>query len=697
MDKLNLQQKTRTARNKFAEAVSRGNGTGSLAVPPSTLAINDDASTTGVNEGFPGQSAARDFAVPEREPVPQPRIEPPTSLQSSVDAGKRVPVPPPKDVRTPKKHGTSSPLTPQRARSTSAPQRPQRGSPQQQTSPYSRPSPGVRQASIGIRRMPSSVSLNQYAQATNPSSQRLSQPLDTLEEGRELGRTPSKASESTLTQPEPSRLRKVKSAIQTRVPFWNSPSVKDKEKSLEASNPPAQGPADEGMNYTSDMVDVLDTLDPEVATLTSLTNLQNSLFVPNLPFFNRRPTYNLRRAPSETASIEEINRILGPAHAAQAENELQTPPRLQRTETEGTTTTLATIDSQLSESRYAVLPHGTSLEGWSKEDKAEVNDHVRHMLHSKRSKFKRSMRGFGQYVRRPLGFLVTLYATLITLFGLAWVLFLIGWINVGGRQIYVVHVIDSVLVALFAIVGDGLAPFRAIDTYHMIYIAHYHHYTWSRRKKDMLPALHDQNDLPSTNAPITGPRATDPEDPEKQWEFTVLTPKQQQKLEHHQEKFCKSHSFYKPHETETHHAFPLRLLVAIVVLLDCHSLLQISLGATTWGIYYKHRHFAITTVILICSITCNATAGLLIWLGDRRTRKTDVLERMNRQELTDEAIKKVEKKKERESESEGDELTKNERKGRLSLDMIRKKTQGSSSGRSGKSAEPQPTAQNPYP
>lgn len=442
---------------------------------------------------------------------------------------------------------------------------------------------------------------------------------------------------------------------------------------------------------------MLTCLDPEVATLTSLTNLQNSLFVPNLPFFNRRPTYNLRRAPSEAASLEEINRILGPVHAAQAEADLQVPPRLQRTETGGTLATLATIDSQLSESRYAVLPHGTSLEGWSKQDKAEVNDHVRHMLHSKRSKFKRTMRGFGQYVRRPLGFLVTLYATLITLFGLAWVLFLIGWINVGGQQIYVVHIIDSVLVALFAIVGDGLAPFRAIDTYHMIYIAHYHHYTWSRRKKDMLPALHDQNDLPSSNAPIAGPRKTDPEDPEKQWEFTVLTPKQQEKLEHHQEKFCKSHSFYKPHETETHYAFPLRFLVAIVVLLDCHSLLQISLGATTWGIYYKDRPFAITTVILICSITCNATAGLLIWLGDKRTRKTDVLERMNRQELTEEAIHKVEKKKERESESEGDEFTKNERKGRMSLDMIGKKTQGSDSVKSGKRSEPQPTAQNPYP
>ncbi|KAJ4324921.1 hypothetical protein N0V94_000975 [Neodidymelliopsis sp. IMI 364377] len=698
MDKLKIQQKSRTARNRLAEAVSRGNGTGSLAVPPSTLAINDNASTTGVNEGFPGQSAARDFAVPARVPVPQPTIEPPTSLQSSVDAGKRVPVPapPPKDgIRTSKTRGTSSPSTPQRTRSNSAPHRglnQHRGSPQQQ---YSRPSPGVRQASIGIRRMPSSVSLNQYAQAANPSSQRLSQPLDTLEEGRELGRTPSKSTDSTLTQPEPSRLRKVKSAIQTKVPFWGSPSRRENEKSPEPYSSSDAPQTDAPMDYTSDMVDVLDTIDPEVATLTSLTNLQNSLFVPNLPFFNRRPTYNLRRAPSETQSLEEINRILGPAHAAQAEAEPQSPPRLQRTETEGTTATLATIDSQLSESRYAVLPHGTSLEGWSKHDKAEVNDHVRHMLHSKRSKFKRTMRGFGQYVKRPLGFLVTLYATLITLFGLAWVLFLIGWINVGGQQIYVVHIIDSVLVALFAIVGDGLAPFRAIDTYHMIYIAHYHHYTWSRRKKDLLPELHDQNDLPSRNAPITEPRTTDPEDPERQWEFTVLTPKQQEKLEHHQEKFCKSHSFYKPHETETHYAFPLRLLVAIVVLLDCHSLLQISLGATTWGIYYKDRPFAITTVILICSITCNATAGLLIWLGDKRTRKTDVLERMNRQELTEEAIQKVEeKKKERESESEGDELTKNERKGRMSLDMIRKKTQGSSSEKT--RTGPQPTAQNPY-
>jgi hypothetical protein len=150
--------------------------------------------------------------------------------------------------------------------------------------------------------------------------------------------------------------------------------------------------------WTSAATLKLTRTDPEVATLTSLTNVQNSLFIPNLPFLNRRPTYNLRRRPSATESLEDINRILGPLRTAQEAE--QAGPRLRRTDTEGTTATLATIDSQLSESRYAVLPHGASLDGWTKQDKAEVNDHVRHMLHSKRSKFKRTMRGFGQYVKR---------------------------------------------------------------------------------------------------------------------------------------------------------------------------------------------------------------------------------------------------------------------------------------------------------
>lgn len=58
------------------------------------------------------------------------------------------------------------------------------------------------------------------------------------------------------------------------------------------------------------------------------------------------------------------------------------------------------MSSILEGPRYAILPEGHELEAWTREDFMELNDHVRHMLHSRRSKFKRAMKGFGQYVRK---------------------------------------------------------------------------------------------------------------------------------------------------------------------------------------------------------------------------------------------------------------------------------------------------------
>jgi hypothetical protein len=93
MDKLKV--KARTARNRVAESASRGEGSGSLLAPHSTLPPNDNASTAAVNEGYVG-TAARDFAVSSSAPAPPPAVEPPTSLQSSVDAGIPVPAPSPR-------------------------------------------------------------------------------------------------------------------------------------------------------------------------------------------------------------------------------------------------------------------------------------------------------------------------------------------------------------------------------------------------------------------------------------------------------------------------------------------------------------------------------------------------------------------------------------------------------------------------
>lgn len=173
------------------------------------------------------------------------------------------------------------------------------------------------------------------------------------------------------------------------------------------------------------------------------------------------------------------------------------------------------------------------------------------------------------------------------------------------------------------------------------------------RKRLLLPDLRDHNDLP-TQAVLpdleAGHDTASIPSLDPQEEFSVLSPQQQEKLTYHQTKYAKSHTFYRPHETNTHFAFPLKLLVAITVLLDLHSCLQISLGACTWGIPSDQRPFALTTVILCCSITANASAGLLIWIGDRRTRKKDVIERMSRQELTEEAMQKVKRDNEKEAE-----------------------------------------------
>ncbi|KAJ5908383.1 hypothetical protein N7495_001065 [Penicillium taxi] len=410
------------------------------------------------------------------------------------------------------------------------------------------------------------------------------------------------------------------------------------------SGPPVALTAQNGQpsnEIGSHVVDVLDVIDPEVSALSTLNNVQNSLFVPNLGnWINRMPTYALTRPQSD----EEQGSSTDEGEAGREDNrpELQERPALDQRLSNISSLSQVVTDGP----RYAVLPDGQELQGWTREELAELNDHVRHMLHSRRSKFKRTMRGFGKYVRKPLGFLVTLYATLITLFGLAWVLFLIGWINVAGKQSYLINVIDNVLVALFAIMGDGLAPFRAVDTYHMAYIAHYSFKTWKIRQSRQLPDLKDKNDIPEQRVDGDDDIEVEKEIAGEEFEYSVLSPEEQSKLQHHQAKFAKSHTFYKPHETFTHHAFPLRMLVAIVVILDCHSLLQMALGACTWSMEPpKYRPFALTTVILCCSITCNITGGILIMIGDRMARKTDVVERIARQQLTAEAMHKMEKRK----------------------------------------------------
>ncbi|KXJ87676.1 hypothetical protein Micbo1qcDRAFT_151662 [Microdochium bolleyi] len=402
-----------------------------------------------------------------------------------------------------------------------------------------------------------------------------------------------------------------------------------------------------GGDYGADIVDMLDVIDPEVSTMSSITNVQNSLFVPSLGrFVNRRPTFNLTPYPrgpdspvggdddSESSPIEDLskkferedrNNIVKHKKTPSADKELPPLPRA-----------IERIPSVLTDTHFAVRPSDTSLAHWSDQDLADLNDHVRHMLHSRRSKVGRRLRAFGQYVSRPMGFFVTLYASIIILLGTAWVVFLIGWIYVGDEQSVVIGTINIVLVTLFSLVGIGLIPWRAVDTYHMLYIVRLEHL--ARKRLDE-----------AGSSTTDGTHPTDVEaghNPENnKGDLTsALTAQQRASLEHHQSCFAKSHTFYKPHDSETHHAFPVRLLIAIVILLDGNSAFQLALALCTWSIRYRYRPMALTVSLLCCAMACNICAGILISVGDKRTRKKDAVERMWRQELTREAIRRKEKK-----------------------------------------------------
>lgn len=107
------------------------------------------------------------------------------------------------------------------------------------------------------------------------------------------------------------------------------------------------------------------------------------------------PTYTISRPPRD----EEQGT---PTDEATDEGEIETSDenKSQERPTLAQLQPFSSMSSVLAGPRYAVLPEGQELDGWTREDFAELNDHVRHMLHSRRSKFKRAMKGFGQYVSK---------------------------------------------------------------------------------------------------------------------------------------------------------------------------------------------------------------------------------------------------------------------------------------------------------
>ena len=572
--------------------------------------------------------------------------------------------------------------------------------------------------------------------------------------------------------------------------------------------------------HEDEVVDYLDVVDPEVATVTALQNVGNSIFFPPIPMlYNRRPTISLptaaqrqpptatpRATPQYEARPDDIELGLRQGDAKRITEDRSHDEDASRL---SGFSSMRRVASFVPGRKKKQIPPTTEeerrkhIKEWAEmdeEERNELDEHV-HLLLTKKAKFKRAARGFWRYVKTPHGFIITTYAFLITFWGTAICLFILKWIDVGNpaRQRYWIEICDQILCALFTAVGLGFAPFRAVDTYRMVQIAHYHHLTWKRRRQLDLPELKDKNELPraaprltmsqmantmmlktslrkhpagsaeegkqGSNDDAAGAQGavtsehthdTSSQGPEREaaghsadssWELldpvtsrssacevedlkeqrkkkhaflhrkkhdkehansgkkpssssegsppppppppaaqktyankdgilplgqlkrnpsiaselprdeedvVVLSPKQQANLEYQQRKFHESHTFYRYRETVTHRPFELSLMMAIVILLDCHSCLQASLGGTTWGIYYKNRPTSVTATIITFSLSCNAVAGFLIWYGGNRTKKKEEVERLLGIALEEEALRKMRKKERRRLEAEAE-------------------------------------------
>ena len=514
--------------------------------------------------------------------------------------------------------------------------------------------------------------------------------------------------------------------------------------------------------HSDELVDYLDVLDPAVGLFNTLQDYGNSAMLPNLPWlYSRRPTLRLNQvfspeARDEIQSLESpispelrrgsdvVNSVesMSPTCKPVSDGNICTIPMPemlpatfysgdeQRTTSENSSRD--SIDESFKENEHPAEyrntddPHTERYWQMDQEERLELEAHVRYLL-TRKSKTKRMLRGFWNFVRTPMGFILTTYISLIASWGIVIFLLIVNWVHVEPyhrRRVWI-EVCDQVLCALFVLRGVGFMPFRVVDTYRMAHIAHFHFLTYKRRKLLNLPKLKNENELPRytrdrlENAtkhddenPAPSPVEADMEllDPSRDLEaigvknahhvrtkpyhfeqllqplpgqpntvefsieeiekarltrapsiqsmvdketheVSVLTPSEQAQLQHHQHSFHSSHTFYRYRETATHRPFPLWLMMTIVILLDVYSMLQACLAGTTWGIRYERRPTALTATIISCSLSCNAIAGILIWQGGNRTRKTEVVKNRVKLAIEEQAIQRMERKRKKSKKS----------------------------------------------
>ncbi|KAF9510285.1 hypothetical protein BS47DRAFT_92513 [Hydnum rufescens UP504] len=326
---------------------------------------------------------------------------------------------------------------------------------------------------------------------------------------------------------------------------------------------------DDEEHHLDDVVEHLDVIDPQVAVVSHLSNAANSILIPRLPIYSRRPVVTLPTlSPSDT--FESLPDTEGAEKA---------PRKRRKTED-------------------------------------ELDAHVEHVL-KRRARIRRTLRGLGQFLMTPTGIVVGIYGFLVVFWGAAIVFFLAKFINLHNpqQQKFWIEISSQVENALFTVTGVGLIPWRLMDTYRILFIWHYKRLDARLRMRLDLPPLQHPDDLP---------------DPQIDPNFThVLTEKQQKDLRRQQREFAKSQTWYRPHSTDTHRAFPIGTALLICLLVDGNSFFQCILCGTMWGLNEYNRPPWTTGLLIPASFLCGIGAAVIIARGGSKTkRRAEVEERL---------------------------------------------------------------------
>ncbi|RPD81163.1 hypothetical protein L226DRAFT_131164 [Lentinus tigrinus ALCF2SS1-7] len=321
-------------------------------------------------------------------------------------------------------------------------------------------------------------------------------------------------------------------------------------------------------HHNDDIVEHLDVIDPQISTVSTLTNAMNAIVIPPLSFYSRKPVVVLPRLrKKKRKKVSDVEK----GQVPQDEHPL----------------------------------HEDALD-----------QHVHDVL-SKRDKFRRVMRGVWSFCKTPLGFITAIYGFAVVFWGTGIVFFLAKFINLHNdiTQGFWVELCQQVETGLFTATSIGFIPFRVMDTYRICKIWHFKRKIAKLRIKAGLPELYDPDDLPD---PVYDPNYVQ-----------VLTEKEQIDLHYQQHQFMKSQTWYRPHGTQTHRAFPINLALWICVCNDLNSFFQCLLSGTMWGLDRFARPAWTTGTTLPAAFVAGIIAGVLIYWGGRKTRRTEqVIERL---------------------------------------------------------------------